>query len=96
MELAEVAAAYPDLECVLFPKSNEQAVYELLGQLRELFGKSTISRDDTIRLESLRRSPEWFGKAEGASTPPDHFLAEVEAEMTLNTTRTHPTRVPSN
>jgi FkbH-like protein len=90
MELAEVAAAYPDLECVLFPKSNEQGVYELLGQLRELFGKSTISRDDTLRLESLRRSPEWFGKADAASTPPDDFLAAAEAEITLNATKDPP------
>ena len=54
MEVAEVQAAYADMECVVFPKNDPAALNALLRRLRDLFGKSTISSDDALRLESIR------------------------------------------
>jgi FkbH-like protein len=53
-ELSEVRQAFPQLECLQFPHGNDQAIYQLLGRLRELFGKSTISEEDGSRIESMR------------------------------------------
>ncbi len=90
MELAEVAAAYPDVEGLLFPKDNDQAAYELIQRLRDLFGKDKVSEEDAIRLESLRRSAESFGGEEVQAGPPDSFLEQAEAELSFNTTKTPP------
>jgi FkbH-like protein len=56
MEIAEVKAAFPDLECFVFPKGDYQALWNLLKRLRDLFGKSVISDEDSIRLQSIRNA----------------------------------------
>lgn len=56
MELAEVQAAHPGIECILFPGQDPAAVFELLTHLRDLFGKSVLSEEDRIRSESIRAS----------------------------------------
>ena len=53
MELAEVKAAYPAIDCLAFPVENDQACYALLEQLRDLFGKTRVSEEDSIRLPSI-------------------------------------------
>ncbi len=42
LELAEVQAAHPGVETLLFPKDQDQAVYDLLWRLRDLFGKTAV------------------------------------------------------
>jgi HAD superfamily phosphatase (TIGR01681 family) len=61
MEAAEVKAAFPTMECLLFKKDDYQSVWDLLANLRASFGKTAISKEDAIRLESLRRAAplEW-------------------------------------
>jgi HAD superfamily phosphatase (TIGR01681 family) len=54
MDLAEIKAAHPEAECLLFPRENPQAAYELLERLRSLFGKDKISHEDGLRAASLR------------------------------------------
>jgi FkbH-like protein len=54
IELAEVQAAYPDLNCILFPKDNPAAAIELFYRLRDLFGKHSIAEEDRLRLSSIR------------------------------------------
>jgi len=64
-------------------KNDDQAAYELLERLRDLFGKDSVSKEDTIRLESLRRT---HVLAEGAPTDArssDEFLAQAKGELTL-------------
>jgi FkbH-like protein len=56
MEVAEVKAAFPEMECIVFPKNDYQATWDLLRYLRDLFGKSVISEEDSIRLKSIRAS----------------------------------------
>ncbi len=56
LELAEVQAAHPGIETILYPKDHDQAVYDLLIRLRDLFGKTAVREEDRLRRESLRRA----------------------------------------
>jgi FkbH-like protein len=82
LELAEVRAAFPDLECVQFCRQDEQAVYDLLQRLRDLFGKDAVAEEDTLRLASLRAGA---ARPEPAAPGPDQdgFLRELDAEVSL-------------
>ncbi len=64
MELAEVQAAHPDVECLLFPKSDYQAGFAFLQKLRDLFGKPRLSEEDSFRLESIRQGQQFQEAAE--------------------------------
>jgi FkbH-like protein len=77
MELAEVAAAHPGIECIQFPGNDYTAGYEMLRRLRDLFGKQKLSAEDHIRLESIRQSAK-FQEAAGESSP-ESFLQEAKA-----------------
>jgi len=84
LELAEVKAAYPDIECLRFPTHDYREAYAFLGELRDLLGKETIVAEDSIRRESLRRSA-LFHEGDSASlTPSMGFLKDVEAELSLD------------
>jgi FkbH-like protein len=58
-EVAEVQAAFPELKCRLFPRNDPAAIWTLLHELRDLFGKSVINREDSIRLQSIRNAEAW-------------------------------------
>jgi FkbH-like protein len=77
MELAEVRAAFPELECLLFPKHDSKACIEMLDQIRDMFGKQVVTEEDTIRAASLRSQ---------AALPKD-FLEDAEAEITFSTVK---------
>jgi FkbH-like protein len=74
MEVAEVKGAFPDLECVLFPKDDYQAIWDLLKRMRDLFGKNVISKEDSIRLESIRGASSLRESSNVAGSPFDDFL----------------------
>lgn len=83
MELAEVAAAHPGIECLQFPASDVAAGYGLLRRLRDLFGKPRLAEEDAIRLESIRQGAAFQDAAqEGGSA--EAFLAQVGATITLD------------
>jgi FkbH-like protein len=85
IELAEVQTAFPDMELILFPTHDEQAVYALLEHLRDRFGKETITQEDSLRRESLRRATEVVtGLRQSDPASVDRFLGELEAEITLD------------
>jgi FkbH-like protein len=92
MELAEVKSAYPEIETLLFPRDDNAKILDLLVRLRELFGKSTISEEDRIRMQSLRESPVLAMQAGRTGRDEDAFLANAEAELTLDfaISPTHP------
>jgi FkbH-like protein len=81
MDLAEVKAAYPDMECLAFPSHDVQAAYELLARLRDLFGKNVISEEDTFRLESIRRSNALTETALDPGGSPEAFLKRAESQV---------------
>jgi FkbH-like protein len=82
MELEEVRAAHPGIECLLFPKSDYGKAFALLRQLRDLFGKPALSEEDGLRLESIRNSREFLEAAADGDLA-GQFLASAEATLTL-------------
>jgi FkbH-like protein len=84
MELAEVKAEHPAIDCLTFPVENDQACYALFEQLRDLFGKTRISEEDSLRLESIRSAATLPRDHTGQDGTPDDFLAQAEAEITLS------------
>ena len=56
MEVAEVHSVFPQMECVVFPKGNYQAIWDLFKKLRDCFGKGIVSSEDTIRHAQHPRS----------------------------------------
>ncbi len=86
LELAEVQSRHPQALCLQFPTKDPQAVYDLLASLRDLFGKSAISREDELRLESIRSNTAMRQAAgEAAGEASDGFsetlLEQAEAEL---------------
>ena len=79
IELAEVAAGVPGIQCRKFPAGDAEAILRLVGELRDLFGKTTATLEDKLRVRSLRDS----GAVSPTATDPDEFLRQAEAEITL-------------
>ena len=83
MELAEVAAQHPGIECVLFPKEDPVAALQMLRRLRDLCGKDKVSSDDLLRLASIRQGAAFRKQAEGGSAP-ETFLEQAQAVVTFD------------
>ncbi|KKL19279.1 hypothetical protein LCGC14_2467070, partial [marine sediment metagenome] len=81
MELAEVATAFPEIEGLVFPTGDDHALPAFLEKLRDLFGKSSVTEEDRLRVSSLRASQHRAGAA--AATTADAFLAQAEAEISI-------------
>jgi FkbH-like protein len=85
MDLAEIKAAHPGAECLLFPRDNPQATYELLERLRDLFGKEKISEEDGLRAASLRANAELQHDREISSPgAAGDFVRHIEGKLTLS------------
>jgi FkbH-like protein len=80
MELAEVAAAHPGIDCLHFPVHDWQAAYRLLEHLRDCFGKPRLFEEDVLRAHSLRRSV-----SDPSSSLPSYecFLDEAKPELSV-------------
>lgn len=83
IEIAEVASAFPQVECILFPKNDYQKVWNVLKYLRDLFGKSILTAEDSFRLQSIRDSEalKEFSKTDSESL--DNFLRDANAQITF-------------
>ncbi len=88
LELAEVKASHPEMECIQFPTKDSAAIYELALRLRDLFGRSLLSEEDSIRAESVRRSHLNANVSEPANATQTDFLEQVQAEVTFNFDKT--------
>ena len=88
LELAEVRLQHPGVECLQFPHGDPQGIYELTIQLRNLFGRGSISEEDRLRQQSIRGNSELRKLAgeesEGFS---DALLQQAEAELTFTLTK---------
>jgi len=82
MELEEVRAAYPEIECILFPKSDYAAGLALLRRLRDLFGKARLSDEDAYRLDSIRQI-ERAAETNGTGGLAEQFLSSADSVITL-------------
>jgi FkbH-like protein len=79
MELAEVKAQHPEIEALLFPANDYFAMNELFDRLRDLFGRSSISQEDSLRRDSIRRAQETAPA--GSVHSVDNFLEQSEAQF---------------
>jgi FkbH-like protein len=79
MEVAEVNAAFPRMECIVFPKNDYPGVWNLLRRLRDVFGKPFLTEEDFIRLHSLRAAGAWQGAVDSNGRSSDGFLKASEA-----------------
>ena len=85
LELAEVNSAHPEIECLLFPYDDPQGIYELVLELRDRFGRESISDEDRLRSQNIRTSAETRERTGDNSTGfSDALLEGAEAEVTLN------------
>jgi len=84
MEVAEVHAAFPQMECIVFPKSNYQVIWDLLKRLRDCFGKGIVSSEDMIRLRSIRAASTLRSSAPEGALGADDFLLKAEAVIIFN------------
>jgi len=84
MELAEVRAAFPDVECLRFSgdPGDVGAAAALLERLRALFGRDTLTAEDTLRVASLRGAAD--AEREGTLTSPETFLQGLEAVLDVD------------
>lgn len=83
MELEEVKAAHPEVECMLFPGKDAAAFSAFLEGLRDRFAKETVSQEDLLRLESIRQSAVIQQAVESHGTP-DQLLAQIEAVISVD------------
>ena len=81
MEVAEVKTAFPEMECILFPKNDYQAIWDLLKRLRDLFGKKFVSEEDSIRLKSIRGAEAIRDSWNAVGGSLDDFLQSADAFM---------------
>lgn len=84
MELAEVAAAFPQIHCYRFPAGDPAAVLELLYTLRDRFARDRVSAEDRLRLESLRAADRMRAESDPASAvQQEEFLAGLDARLVI-------------
>lgn len=83
LDLAEVKAAYPDIECLLFPRDDDKAAFAFLYKLRDKFGKMAVSEEDTIRRHSIRAYHEAVAASPVEGYSPESFLREAAGKLSL-------------
>ena len=81
MELGEVNAAFPEMECLLFTRNDPKAVWDLLKRLRDLFGKSGVSHEDALRLQSIRAAGVLRDSMNGHGPSLDDFLQSANGSI---------------
>lgn len=82
MELEEVKRAYPGITCLHFRGKSPALVWNLLGELRDLFGKPVLTEEDKLRRDSLRAAAQIEELGERAATP--EFLQGLKGVVTVS------------
>jgi FkbH-like protein len=82
MELDEVKRAFPAITCLQFPGKDAAKVWQLLCELRNLFGKSMLMEEDRLRQASIRASTQVHEM--GESTGFLGFLGSLNGTVTLD------------
>jgi FkbH-like protein len=81
MEVAEVKSAFPEMECLVFPKTDYTGFWEMLKTLRNLFGKAVLSEEDSLRLQSIRNASGFQESLSAQGSSADRFLQEANASL---------------
>jgi FkbH-like protein len=83
MEVAEVQSAFPEMECLLFPKADHAAFWEFLAALRDRFAKTAITEEDSLRTQSLRNSTA-VGDSGGRGISQEEFLQQLRGRLAFD------------
>ena len=83
IELDEVRRVHPEITALRFPGADPDAVWELLWRLRDLFGRTALSREDSLRAESLASGARLRDDMAAAGEDLDAFLRGVEPVIAL-------------
>lgn len=94
MEVAEVQAAFPEMECLVFPREDYSAFLSLLSHLRNRFSKAAVSEEDSLRLQSIRNSGAFLEPAAGSSNSLDDFLLQAQGRLKFHWVSRSKTREP--
>lgn len=86
MEVAEVQTAFPQMTCMIFPKGDYHSIWTLLWQLRDQFGKTSVSTEDQIRLISIKSNAAFEDRLQTAGPDTDSFLRNAEATISFSLT----------
>jgi FkbH-like protein len=84
MEVAEVHAAFPQMECVVFPKNDYHAMWEFLKHLRDRFGKGAVSSVDHIRSRTIRSGAAFRDSMQAPGISSEDFLRLAEATISFS------------
>jgi FkbH-like protein len=84
MEVAEVQSSFPKMECIVFPKGDHLALWELLKRLRDRFGKSVVSAEDEIRLHSIRTTTAFRDSMQAPGLAEVNFLRSADATLSFS------------
>jgi FkbH-like protein len=82
MEIDEVQTAFPAMRCLQFSKKHPAKTMELLEQLRDLFGKPAVHREDALRQASIRANVALQAAAGGS--PGGEFLRGLQGRLTFD------------
>ena len=83
IELAEAAEHFPGLRTMRFPTQDDAAILALIRELRDLFGKQTVTAEDRLRRDSIRQSALLRIATEDPASR-DGFLASLGAGITAD------------
>ena len=83
IELAEAAERFPGLRTLRFPTQDDAGILALIRELRDLFGKDTITAEDRLRRDSIRQSALLRIATEDPASR-DDFLASLGAGVTAD------------
>ena len=88
-EIAEVQAAFPDIVCRQFPKDDPRRAWMLLNEMRDLFGKPAVSKEDTLRMHSIRAAEVWRKQDSTHEADSDDFLRSSDSCIVFDYGRVH-------
>ena len=83
LELAEVKARFPDVECLQFPTKDENAAAALFTTIRDFFAKPHLLDEDRLRLDSIRNSASLRSTMAQPGDAAVDFLDSTAAELTF-------------
>lgn len=86
-EVAEVQSAHPRMECIVFPQNDYSALLHLFQHLRETFGKTSLTAEDAIRLNSIRSSYYHKSSRKDDLYGPSEQSRQLSASLTFVRTR---------
>ena len=84
MELAEVQATFPEMECLAFSGDDPEKFWDFLVKLRHSFGTNDLTTEDSLRVASLKSRAN-FEVGKESAVNADAFLHAAQAEIVFVT-----------